>query len=192
MITTWYLHILGDLVDGLLDRGAQIAPANLKADGQIAGTVFSENVVSVVANLGFGQLSQRDALSRGREQSNILDSLLGIAIRFLIAHHHVVDCLSLQDLADRITADGGLDGILYIGHIDAVARSRQTVNGEIDIRLARIALKPQIRDPVNFAHNIFDLFALFLENVQVRPVKLGSQSAFRAGKRFIHVVLNGL
>ena len=164
------MHILGDLVDGFADRGAQIAPANLKAYGHVPGTVFSVNVVSVIVNLGFGHLGQRDAPTRGREQSNILDSLLGIAVRFLIAHDHVVDGLSLQHLADRITADGGLNRILNIGHIDAVARSCLTVDGEIDIRLARIALNSQIMDTVDIGHNIFDLFALFLENVQVRPV----------------------
>jgi len=56
--STRQLHILGDLVDGFPDRGAQIAPANLKADGHIAGTVFPINVVGVIANLDFGQLSQ--------------------------------------------------------------------------------------------------------------------------------------
>jgi len=105
-----------------------------------SGNRLPVDIVGVIANLDFCQLSQRDALTRRREQSNILDSLLGVTVRFLIAHDYVVDCLTLQDLADRITADRGLNCILDIGNVDAVARGSLAVNGEIDIRLARIAL----------------------------------------------------
>ena len=45
---------------------------------------------------------------------------------------------------------------------------------------------------MNLGHDLLNLFALFLENVQVRPVKLGRKSAFCAGQRFVHVVFNGL
>ena len=137
-------------------------------------------------------MRQRHALARGRKKTNILNRLFGIAIWLLIAHGQVVDGLSLQDLADRITADGSLDGVLYIRHIDAETRRRLAVNSDVEIGLARIALESQILDPGNLGHHLLDLFALFLEDVQVRPVKLGSESAFRAGKRLIHVVFNGL
>ena len=137
-------------------------------------------------------MRQRHALARRGKQANILNRFFRIAIWFLITHGQVVDGLSLQDLADRKPADGGLDGILHIRHIDAKPRSRLAVDGEIEIRLARIALQPQILDSSNLGHDILDLFTLFLENVQVRPVKLGRKSAFRAGQRLIHVVFNGL
>ena len=91
-------------------------------------------------------MRQRHALARRGEKTNILNRLFRIAIWFLITHGQVVDGLSLQDLADRKTADGRLNGILYIRHIDAKPRSRLTVDREIEIRLARIALKSQILD----------------------------------------------
>ena len=47
---------------------------------------------------------------------------LRVAVGGLVAHHQVVALLALQHLADGLAAHGGLDGVLHVGHVDAVAR----------------------------------------------------------------------
>ena len=52
----------------------------------------------------------------------------------------------MKDLAHGVSAHSRLDGILYVRHIDTKPSRRLAVDGEIEIRLARIALESQILD----------------------------------------------
>ena len=65
------------------------------------------------------ELRQRDALARRREQADIVDRFLGVAILRLIADDEVVARFALQHLADSVAADRGLDGVLHVGDVDA-------------------------------------------------------------------------
>ena len=84
------LDLLIDLRHGLFDRAAQIAAAHVERHAEVAAVAFAVDVVSAVADLHFGQLCQRDALSGGGKQANVGDGLLVPAIRLLIAHDDVV------------------------------------------------------------------------------------------------------
>ena len=115
------VHFLVDLLHGVLDGAPQIAAANVEGDGIIAGVAFAVDVVGAVLDLHSGQLRQRDALAGGGEQADIGDRLRRVAIGRLVAHHHVVALLAEQHLADGVAPDGGLDGVLDVGHVDPEA-----------------------------------------------------------------------
>ena len=72
------------------------------------------------------------------------DRLRGLAIGLLITHHHVVSRLTLEHLAHRIAAHRGLDGVLYVGHVDSKTRRLPAVDAEIEIWLTELAKKSEI------------------------------------------------
>ena len=139
LIARRQLHLLTDLFDRIFDRGAQIAASHVEGHRYVAGVAFAVDVVRAVLDLHAGQLRQRHALARGREQANSLDGLLGIAVGRLVAHHHVVALLADQHLTHRVAADGRLDGVLYVGDVDSEASRLAAVDRQVEIGLAEIA-----------------------------------------------------
>ena len=75
-----------------------------------------------------------------------------VAILLLIAQHQIVLRLSDQHLLSGAAADRGLDCILHVGDIDAIARRSLAVDLEGKVGLADDAEQSKIRDAANLAH----------------------------------------
>ena len=186
------LDFLLDLLHGVLNRAPQIAASHVERHGGVAAVAFAVDVIGAVFDLHFGELRQRDAFSRRGEQANVGDGLLGIAIRRLVAHHHVVALLALQHLADGVAAHGGLDGVLYVGHVDSKTGRLPAVDGEVEIRLAERVKELEVLEAGHVRHGGGDFVALLFESLQVIAEKLERKLAFGPGDRLAHVVFDGL
>ncbi len=84
-------------------------------------------------------MRQRHAFAGGREQTNSLDGLLRVAVGSLVSNHHVVALLADQHLTHRVAADGGLNRVLDVGHVDSETSRLAAVDRQVEIRLAEIA-----------------------------------------------------
>ena len=69
---------------------------------------------------------------------------LRVAVLRQVAHHQVVALLALQHLGQRVAADGGLDGILNVGHVDLIAGGLLAVHRQVQVGLADHAEQAQI------------------------------------------------
>ena len=69
---------------------------------------------------------------------------LRVAVLRQIAHHQVVARLALQNLCQRVAADGGLDGVLHVGHVDLVAGGLPPIHRDVQIRLTQHAKDAQV------------------------------------------------
>ena len=104
-------------------------PLTLKVTATYRLLPSAINIVRAILDVNFGQLRQRHPLAGRGEQTNIFDGLRGIPIRRLVAHHHVVPLLADQHLAHGIAAHGGLDGVLYVRHVDSKSGRLRAVDG---------------------------------------------------------------
>ena len=91
-----------------------------------------------------GELRERDAFAAGGEQADVVDGFLGGAELGKIADDDVVARVALQDLGDGIASDGGLDGVLHVGHVDAVAGGGIAVDGVVEVGLADDAEEAEV------------------------------------------------
>ena len=89
-------------------------------------------------------MRQRDALAGGRKQADVLDGLAGVAVLLLIAQGDVEARLALLHLGDGVGADGGLDGVLNVGDVDAPAGGGVAIDGVVEVGLADDAEDAQI------------------------------------------------
>src|ERR1039458_10037655 len=97
-----------------------------------------------------------------------------------------------EHLADSVASHRGLDGVLYVGHIDPIARCPVAIDDQVEIGLADDAEESQILDAANAPHHVDDFVALLLERFQVGAVDLDGQLALHAAYGFFHVVRNRL
>ena len=126
------------------DRAAQVAAAHAVLDGDVALVAFAVDFRSAVALVDLAELRQRNAFAGGRQQANVFDGFLGVAVLRQIAHHQVVARLALQHLREGVAAHRGLNGVLHVGDVDLVARRLLAVHGDVQIRLAEHAEDAQI------------------------------------------------
>ena len=61
-----------------------------------------------------------------------------------IADDDVVARFALQHLGDGVAADGGLDGVLNVGDVDAVAGGGFAVDGVVEVGLADDAEEAEV------------------------------------------------
>ena len=110
----------------------------------------------------------------------------------LVAHGHVVLLLSDQNLAYRVAANRGLDGILDVRHVDAKAGRHGAVDCDIEIGLTEVAQQLDVVHAGDGCHDRSDLLTLLLENGKVIPEDLERQRSLGAGHRLADVVLDRL
>ena len=137
-------HLAVDLGDGLFDGAAKIAAANAVFDRHIALVGLAVDLLRAIFHLSLGQLREGDSFARGREQANVVDRLRRVAIGLLVADHQVVARLSLQHLADGSAADRGLDRVLNVADVDAIAGRRLAVDDVVQVWLADRAKEPEV------------------------------------------------
>ena len=181
--TCWFTF-----ADGLFDRASQIAAAHAVLDGHIARVGLAIDFRSSVLHFDLAELRQSHALAGRRQEADILDGFLGIAVGCEIAHHQVVALFALQNLADGAAADGGLNGVLDIGDIDLKASRLLAVHHQVQIGLAEDTKESQVFDALNSAHDIHHLVGLVFEQLQIVAIKFHGQLAFHAAHGLLHVV----
>ena len=128
-----------DLFHGFLDGAAEVASADAVFDGDVARIILAGNLRGAVGDFDVAELRERNALARRGQQADVGDGFLGIAIGRLVAEHQIVALFALQNLAERVAADSGLNGVLNVGDVDLIAGGFLAVDGEIQIRLAEHA-----------------------------------------------------
>ena len=122
LVARGQLHLFVDLSNRLFDGAAEIAVANAVLDGNIALTALAVDLFGAVFGLDRGELGERDALAaegRAGEYCRWLPGCRGTAGgsgRQRRSGPHPV-----QDLGDGVATDSGLDGVLDVGNVDAIA-----------------------------------------------------------------------
>ena len=110
-----------------------------------------------------------------------------------VAHHQIVTLLALQDLAHRLAADRGLDGVLHVGNVQAVARGLLAITSNSKVGLANDAEQADDRPRLLSARIIPAISSPLASRVlQVVAIDLDGKLAFDAAHRFLHVVGDGL
>ncbi len=166
------LDLRVDLANGFFDGGAEVAIAHAVLDGDVALAGFAIDFLGAVLGLDAGELRERDAFATGREEADVVDGFLRVAVLREIANDDVVASFVLQDLGDGVAADGGLDGVLHVVDVDAIARGGDAVDGVVEVGLADDAEESEVGDALDLAHDGDDLVALFFEGAQVVAVDL--------------------
>ena len=123
----------------------------------VALRALAIDVVRAVLHLHLRELRQRDALARRRQQADILNRMRIPAIRLQVAHDDVVARLALQHRADGLAADGRLDGVLHVLHVQPEPRRRLPVDLEVQVRLADDAKQLQVLEAADALHGVDDL-----------------------------------
>ena len=161
------LHLLIHFLDRLPHRAAEIASADAVFDRDIARVALAVNRRRAIIEANLANLSQRNPLARGSHQTNVRDVINGAAERLLIAQCQVVTLFADQHLADGLAADRGLDRILNIGDVDAVAIGGRAIDHQVHIRLAAHLECAQIGDAGNLRHHILNFVGLRFECLQI-------------------------
>src|ERR1019366_2690808 len=170
----------------------QIAAAHAVFDRDVARIRFARDLRRPIHGLNGAKLGQGYAFSRGRQQANLLDSLLRIAVFLKVADDEVVALLALQDLAYRAPADGGLHRVLHIRNVELITRGLLAIYFEVQIGLANHAKQSEVLNPWNAPHHADDLVAGVLEQFEIVAVDLDRQLPFDAAHGLLHVVGDGL
>ena len=186
------LHLVVDLFDCILDRGPQVPVSHIEGHCDISAVAFTVDVVSPILDLNLAELRQRDTLSGRREQANVTDSLLRVAVLSLVAHHYVVPLLVDQHLAYRVAAHCRLHGILDVRHVDSKTGRHLAVDRQIKVWLAKVAQQFDVVHAWNGGHHGSDLVALLLQNGKIIAKDLKRQRSLGTGHRLSDVVLNRL
>src|SRR5262249_1204278 len=176
----WQLHLRVDFAHGFFHGAAEIAAAHAVFERDVAVVPFARNLGCAIDHLDLAELRERDALAGGREQPDLLDGFLRIAIGLFVAGDKIVTALALQHLRDGIAADCGLDGVLHIGDVDSVAGGGATVHGEVEIGLADYAEHAEIGDSADAGEDSQNLVTQSLQLTQIRAVDLNGELAFDA------------
>ena len=136
MVAHRKLHLLLHLPDGFLHRAAQVANRHAVLNRHVARIPFAVDFGRTVENLHVAKLCKRNPLSGRQQQADVLDGFSGVPVRRLIPHHKVVALLALQHLAYGLASDGGLDRVLYVGHVDPISSGLFAVHHKLQIGLA--------------------------------------------------------
>src|SRR5580698_8161708 len=145
------LYLRVDLADRLLHRTAKIAVADAVLDGYVTLASLAVDLFGTVFGLGRGELGKRNALTRRREESNVIDGFLGAAELGQIADDDIVASLALQNLGDCVSADSGLDCVLDVGDVDAVACGCLAIDGVVEVWLTDDTKQAEILDALDLA-----------------------------------------
>src|SRR5258708_30102170 len=89
------LYLFGYLFDWFFDGATKIAAADAVLDGHVARIRLTIDFGSAVLNVDVTKLSQRNALTRRRHESNSFDRFLGVAVRLKIPDHQIIALLAL-------------------------------------------------------------------------------------------------
>src|SRR5690606_37384988 len=73
---------------------------------------------------------------------------------------------------EGLAADGGLDDVVHVGHLQAVARERRAVGNDVHVEPAEVALEEGAARTGYAGEQAFELHADLLDRVEVRPVDL--------------------
>ncbi len=186
------LDLVVDGADGFFDGGAEVAVADGVLDGDVALAGFAIDLFGAVFGPDVGELREGDALAGGSGEADVVDGLFGGAVLGQIADDDVVARFLVEDLRDGAAADRGLDGVLNVGDVDAVAGGGFAVDGVVEIGLADDAEEAEVLHAADVAHDADDLVALFFEGLEVVAVELDGELAFDAGDGLFDVVGDGL
>ena len=192
LVSLRQLHVLLDLGDGLFHGAAQVAAAHAVLQRHVALVGFAIDLRSAIHGLDVAELAQGNALAGGRQQANAFDGFAGIAVPRQVARHQVEAPLALQHLGERVAAHGGLNGVLHVGHIDAVTRGRVAVHGEFRLGWPITRNMPRSSTPLMLRITLTISSPLASSGPQIVAVDLDGQLALHAADRFLHVVGDGL
>src|SRR5271166_3828853 len=181
-----------DLLHCFFDGTAQISTTHAELDGNVSRIRLTIDFRSAIHHIYFRELRQRNPLTRGSEQTDLLNGFLRVSIGRQVTEYQIVSLFPQQHLAESVTSHRGLNCILDVGDIDRVARSLIAVHGEVEVGLADNPKHSQVLHALNILHDGDDLVRLGFERFQVVSINLDCQFALDTAHRFFHVVRNRL
>src|SRR6201999_2715135 len=103
-----------------------------------------------------------------------------------------IPLLSLKNLAQHVAAYCGLYSILHVRHIDAEARRRIAIDGQVEVGLPYNPEEPKIFDALDRAQHIDDFIALRFELPEIGAVDLDCELSLDPADGLFHVVRDWL
>ena len=191
-ITDRKLHLRPHLLHCFFHRASQVPAAHAVLDGDITRIRFAVDFRRAVPHLRVGELRQGNARSRWSNDTDTLNGLTRVAIGLEVADRQVVALLVLQNLRDRLAADGRFNRVLHVTHIYPVARRFPPVDAQVQVGLPQHPKQAQVLYARHPAHHCNDFVSFRLQLLQVIAVHLDGQFALHATDRFFHVVRNRL
>ena len=145
-----------------------------------------------MVTLDVGQLLQRNLLAGGGCDRDVADLFRIVAILLLQPHHQVELLFLLHHLGGDIAADRGLDQLVHVIDIQAIAGDAIPLDRDREAGLTQFLHQGHIADAAHIFQHPLDVFALLLKDIEVRPEHFHRQSAFQPGLGFIHGVFGRL
>ena len=187
------MHLRGDLRLRFLEIGGQIAIAIVDADGEIALAVLARHGALARCARGCRRAADSGTCAPLAVLTGQIAERLGRVARVLReAHRQRIGSLADVDRRDRRLADAGLDDVLHVGHVDAVARGLLVIELDLDLRDRRLLEDRGAGGAVDRIEHVDDLIADAAQLIQIIAVDLDHQRAVRAADQVVDAVDDGL
>ena len=181
-----------DFLPRLVHETADVAAGHVAFDGDATLGGVAADLRRAVHEGNVRQLTQRHPRAGGSLHPEPLDPLNVLPLRFREAHQNAKRLLAFEDARRFSAANGGVDQIIDVGHIDPVPGNARSVDVDLQIRQTADALDVDVRRPGNFAENAGRLLGFLFEHIEVVTDNLDGDGGFHAADKFVDAVLNGL
>src|SRR5207302_9793605 len=128
------LDLGGDAALGLGDEAAQVPAADVTLDADEAHVCLAVDGRLAGGDLDPGELAERDLGAVGGGDADVGDAVEGGARGLGEAYGDVEVALALPEGGRGLAADGGLDDVLDVGDVEAVAGDRLAVDDHCQLR----------------------------------------------------------
>ena len=126
-------HRRVDFLLRLGDEAADVAVGHVALDDDAPLCHFAADLRRAFGDVDLGELAERNERAARRRNENFLDRLDIVARCFGKTHGEAENFQAFINLARFLAADGGLDHVLNVGDVDAVARDLVAVDFDLQI-----------------------------------------------------------
>src|SRR4030095_9395905 len=170
---------------GITDEAADVAPAHVEFHGDAAASVLARDLRRAVDQRDFGELRERDARAVRRRDEQTFDRLHVLTRSLTEPHDEAVALFALIDLPDLLARDDGLDHVVYVLDVEAVARDGCAVD-----RVGTLRQPGPLLDLHGFGASLFadgagDLAGLPHERVEVVAEELDGDVGAHPGAQVL-------
>src|ERR1035438_6900382 len=112
----------------VLHSALQIAPFDAVLNADVTRVIFTVNKGCAVPLRNIGKLTERDLLSIGSAYQQVSNFMGAAAELRLHVHDQIEQLLTLNDLGDALSPDGGGNYSFYVCHVDPIPCNLVAIN----------------------------------------------------------------